>query len=171
MRVLIACEFSGIVRNAFIARGHDAWSCDLLPSEGRAANHHVGDVREGPLRGWVDGIDVFTGKSGRFFRKWDLMIAHPTCTRMTNSAVQWLNRGRNKERMAQMLADVELYRDLWRAPIPRVCIENPVMHTSTRKPRLPTRWGRSPNGSLCNRGISVSRCSSALDICCAAFPA
>ena len=73
LRVLVACEFSGTVRNAFAARGHDAWSCDLLPSDDRSNKHIVGDERD--LLG--DGWDL-------------LMVAHPPCTRLCNSGVRWL---------------------------------------------------------------------------------
>ena len=73
MKVLIACEFSGTVRDAFAARGHDAWSCDLLPTES-AGQHYVGDVRDILYDGW------------------DLMIGHPPCTYLANSGVQWLYR-------------------------------------------------------------------------------
>ena len=73
LRVLVACEFSGIVRRAFAARGHDAWSCDLLPSEDRSNKHIVGDARDLLEDGW----DL-------------LMVAHPPCTRLCNSGVRWL---------------------------------------------------------------------------------
>lgn len=75
MRVLVACEFSGIVRRAFRDRGHDAWSCDLLPAEDGANTHIVGDVR-----------DILADD-------WDLLIvAHPPCTRLCNSGVRWLHK-------------------------------------------------------------------------------
>ncbi len=73
MRVLVACEFSGTVRRAFAARGHDAWSCDLLPSADGSPNHIVGDA-------------VTLAHDG----SWDLLIAHPPCTRLCNSGVRWL---------------------------------------------------------------------------------
>jgi hypothetical protein len=73
MRVLVACEFSGIVRRAFAAQGHDAWSCDLLPAEDRSNKHIIGDAR------------ALLGEG------WDLLIvAHPPCTRLCNSGVRWL---------------------------------------------------------------------------------
>lgn len=115
MRVLIACEFSGRVREAFRAHGHDAWSNDLLPAEDGSPHHYWCDVRKVLHLGW------------------DLMIAHPTCTRMANSGVRWMRGGRNKKRMAQMMADVEFYVTLWNAPIARVCLENPVMHKYAKK--------------------------------------
>jgi len=115
MRVLVACEFSGTVRNAFLDRGHDAWSCDLLPSEDGSNRHIVGDARD--LLG--DGWDL-------------LMVAHPPCTRLCNSGVRWLYnppKGKTVEQMAAELREgAGLFSDFWNAPIPRVCIENPVMH-------------------------------------------
>jgi hypothetical protein len=73
-RILVACEFSGTVRRAFAARGYDAWSCDLLPSEDRSNKHIVGDAREILSDGW----DM-------------LVVAHPPCTRLCNSGVRWLS--------------------------------------------------------------------------------
>ena len=116
MRVLVACEFSGVVRRAFQAQGHDAWSCDLLPSEDCSTRHIVNDVRSLLARGW----------------HWDLMIAHPPCTRLCNSGVRWLSKpppARSREEIWQELEEgVELFSTLWNAPVPRICIENPVMH-------------------------------------------
>ncbi len=119
MRVLVACEYSGRVRNAFRALGHDAWSCDLLPSEDDSPNHYQGDV----LRRIKDG--------------WDLMIAHPPCTYLT-CAAEWaygdgpyhqqVKPGTlvGVERRAARLEAVAFVKALWNAPIPRVVIENPV---------------------------------------------
>lgn len=107
MKVLIACEFSGTVRDAFAARGHDAWSCDLLPTES-AGQHYVGDVRDILHDGW------------------DLMIGHPPCTYLANSGVQWLYR--REGRWEQMREGAEFFRMLLNAPIPRIAIENPIMH-------------------------------------------
>lgn len=123
MRVLVACEFSGIVRRAFAARGHDAWSCDLLPAEDRSNRHIVGDVRDVLADGW----DL-------------LMVAHPPCTRLCNSGVRWLSRpppGRTREAMwAELAAGVDLFATCWQAPIERVALENPVMHRHARE-RMP----------------------------------
>jgi hypothetical protein len=114
-RVLIACEFSGTVRNAFLARGHDAWSCDLLPSEDGSNRHIQDDVRNHLDAGW----DL-------------LMVAHPPCTRLCNSGVRWLSAppaGKTADEMWRALDEAaELFSDLWTAPIPRVAVENPVMH-------------------------------------------
>jgi hypothetical protein len=103
MRVLIACEFSGIVREAFRDKGHDAWSCDLLPTE-IPGQHIQGDV----LNILNDG--------------WDLMIAHPPCTYLSYAAIAYWNRpGRCKQRLEAL----EFFRQLWEAPIEKICIENP----------------------------------------------
>lgn len=115
MKVLVACEFSGVVRRAFAARGHDAWSCDLLPAEDRSNKHIVGDARD--ILG--DGWDL-------------LMVAHPPCTRLTNSGVRWLSvppPGRSKADLWRELDEgAALFSDFWNAPIDRIAIENPVMH-------------------------------------------
>lgn len=108
MRVLVACEFSGRVRDAFRARGHDAFSCDLMPSEAGGA-HFVGDVRH-LLRG-----------------SWDLLIAHPPCTYLAVSGARWF-----KDRQAEQAAALEFVRVLMNAPIPRIAIENPVSVISSR---------------------------------------
>lgn len=115
MRVLVACEFSGIVRRAFAARGHDAWSCDLLPAEDRSNRHIVGDARAILNDGW----DL-------------LMVAHPPCTRLCNSGVRWLSAPPPGKSREQMRADLEegaaLFSAFWNAPVERICVENPVMH-------------------------------------------
>jgi hypothetical protein len=120
MRVLIACEYSGVVRRAFSARGHDAWSCDLLPSEDHANQHIIGDARELLDDGW----DL-------------LMVAHPPCTRLCNSGVRWLSRPPKGKTLAQMWADLDAAADLfsafWNAPIDRVAVENPIMHRHARE--------------------------------------
>jgi hypothetical protein len=117
MRVLIACEFSGIVRDAFAGRGHDAWSCDLLPAE-RAGNHHVGDVLD-YIRCWPYLFDPLM--------PWDLMIAFPPCTHLAVSGARWF-AGKQREQ-AEAIRFVET---LWTAAIPRIAIENPVGILSTR---------------------------------------
>lgn len=120
LRVLVACEFSGTVRRAFAALGHDAWSCDLLPAEDGSNKHITGDVR-GILN---DGWDL-------------LMVAHPPCTRLCNSGVRWLKEpppGRSRAEMWEELEEgASLFSDLWNAPIERVCCENPVMHKHARE--------------------------------------
>nr|WP_319513708.1 hypothetical protein [uncultured Cohaesibacter sp.] len=129
-KILVACEFSGIVRNAFLDRGHDAWSCDLLPTESRPNRHITGDVRDVMHEGW----DC-------------LIVAHPPCTRLCNSGVRWLTKPplrrqpsypaeydgwTEAERLAWIWEDLAhgaaLFSELWNVDIPHVCIENPIMH-------------------------------------------
>lgn len=137
-RVLIGCELSGVVRRAFAARGFDAWSCDLEPSEDDSDRHIVGDI--------LDVID----------RDWDLIIAHPPCTRLCNSGVRWLSEppknapreARAEERrdwplmtrrdrlaiMWRLLDEgAELFSAVWNAKCPPVVVENPVMHGHAKK--------------------------------------
>lgn len=108
MRVLIACEFSGIVRRAFASRGHEAWSCDLLPSDDRTDFHIVGDARDILNDGW----DL-------------LIVAHPPCTRLCNSGVRWLAE---RNLWPELKDAADLFSAFWNAPIERICVENPVMH-------------------------------------------
>ena len=107
MRVLVACEYSGRVRDAFIARGHDAMSCDLLPTD-VAGPHHQGDVFD---------LDL---------SEFDLMVAHPPCTYLTNAGVTW--RHRDPDRWAKLDDGAAFFKRLLEAPIPRICVENPIMH-------------------------------------------
>jgi hypothetical protein len=107
MRVLVACEFSGRVRNAFIARGHDAVSCDILDTE-LPGPHYRGDVKD------------LLGET------WDLIIVHPPCTYLAQSGVQWLKK--DESRWNKMLDAVEFFNLFLAHPCPRVCIENPIMH-------------------------------------------
>lgn len=120
LRVLVACEFSGIVRRAFANRGHDAWSCDLLPAEDRSNKHIQGDVREILNDGW----DL-------------LIVAHPPCTRLCNSGVRWLTvppAGRTLDDMWRELDEgAALFSDLWNAPIEHIAVENPVMHRHAKE--------------------------------------
>jgi hypothetical protein len=139
MNVLIACEFSGRVRDAFIARGHDAWSCDLLPSEGRQGNHLQGDVRfalDGNLWHYPLAMDIRTGNRP-IFKKWDMLIAHPPCTYLCNSGVRWLYKNgkgkkRDQERWDAMYGAVAFFRMFQDAPIARIVVENPIMHGYAR---------------------------------------
>lgn len=111
MRALIACEYSGRVRDAFLTRGWDAWSCDLLPTDAPGP-HHQGDIRD--LLG----------------EPWDLMIAFPPCTYLCSSGMHWTTRGlRDPQSTEDALAFVRLLMD---APIARIAIENPVGCISTR---------------------------------------
>jgi hypothetical protein len=106
MKVLIACEFSGIVRDAFIRCGHDAWSCDLLPTE-RKGPHIQADV--------LDIIDD----------GWDLMIAHPPCTYLANSGNKHLYL--DPDRFDKMHEAAVFFKALLNAPVDKICIENPIM--------------------------------------------
>lgn len=108
MRVLVACEFSATVREAFRAKGHDAWSCDLLPSE--VTGHHIqGDVRD--VLDW----------------DWDMLIAHPPCTHLAVSGARWF-KGKEREQ-AEALDFVRLLLD---APILHIALENPISVISSR---------------------------------------
>jgi hypothetical protein len=102
MKVLVACEFSGVVRDAFELRGWDAWSCDLLPSE-RPGNHIQGDV----LSVLNDG--------------WDLLVAHPPCTYLCSSGARWWRDRRREQGEA-----IRFFLNLALAGVPRICVENPV---------------------------------------------
>jgi hypothetical protein len=123
MNVLVACEFSGIVRDAFIARGHDAISVDLLPTE-RPGPHVEGDAVKLLLS-----------------RRWDLVIAHPPCTYLANSGVRWLYGGKGKtpdrHRWSQMHDAAAFFEAfLFTQQADRVAVENPIMHrhAGIRKP-------------------------------------
>ena len=111
-RVLVACEYSGSVRDAFAKLGWDAWSCDLLPSEG-PGNHYQCDVRE-VLK-----------------EKWDILIGHPTCTYMSNSGVSWLHK--SPERWLKLFEAADFFGELWNANIPHIALENPVMHKYAKR--------------------------------------
>lgn len=127
MRVLVACEFSGIVRDAFIRAGHDAISCDLLPSESSLGKHYQGELRH-----CVNEL---------FNRFWipDLMIAHPPCTRLSNSGVKHLyiggkkTNGRCVKGWNDLEEAAEFYNWVSKLPIERKAIENPVMHKHARE--------------------------------------
>ena len=107
MRVLVACEYSGVVRDAFTRRGHDAVSCDLLPTDS-AGKHYQQDVFEVINDGW------------------DLMIAHPPCTYMANSGVSHLKKG--PDRWYQLFNAATFFNSLLDANISKICVENPIMH-------------------------------------------
>jgi hypothetical protein len=133
MRVLIACEFSGIVRDAFIARGHNAVSCDLLPTE-KPGPHVRGDV-----------LDLIGAG-------WDLMIAHPPCTYLASSGLHWNKRRPERARMTA--AALEFVAVLLAAPIGRIALENPVgcLSTAIRKPDQiiqPWQFGHNESKSTC----------------------
>ncbi|NIQ90990.1 MAG: DNA cytosine methyltransferase [Deltaproteobacteria bacterium] len=130
MRVLIACEFSGIVRDAFRLRGHDAWSCDLLPSESEGL-HIQRDV--------LEILD----------RDWDLMIAHPPCTHLAVSGARWF-----KSKQKEQAEALEFVRALLGAPIKKIALENPisVLSTKIRKPDQiiqPWQFGHGETKATC----------------------
>ena len=108
MRVLVACEYSGTVRDAFIAKGHDAMSCDLLPTD-KPGPHYQGDV-----------FDVINDG-------WDLMIAHPPCTHLAVSGARWF-----KDKVTEQAEALDFVQRLMNAHIDRICIENPVSIISSR---------------------------------------
>jgi len=114
MRVLVACEYSGRVRDAFIAKGHEAMSCDLLPTE-KPGPHYQGDVR--------DVMDY----------PWDLMIAHPPCTDLSVSGAAWFEK---KKRNGSQQMGASFFMMLAKSDIPRIAIENPIciMSRLWRKP-------------------------------------
>lgn len=131
MRVLVACEFSGTVRRAFRALGHDAWSCDLLPAEDGSEFHVQLDALT--VAGW----------------NWDLMIAHPPCTHLAVSGARWW-----KDKAQEQAEALEFVRELMAAPIPRICIENPVSRISSaiRKPDQiiqPWQYGHGETKATC----------------------
>jgi hypothetical protein len=107
MKVLVACEYSGTVRDAFIKKGHDAMSCDLLESD-KPGPHYKGNV-----------LDIIGDG-------WDLMIAHPPCTYLTNSGVTWLHK--DTGRWPLLFEGAQFFKSLLYATVPKVAIENPVMH-------------------------------------------
>ena len=130
MRVLIACEFSGIVREAFKKKGHDAWSCDLIPSE--IPGQHIQD-------------DVLK----HLDNNWDLMIAHPPCTHLAVSGARWF-----KEKAQEQIESLEFVKDLMIAPILHIALENPISIISSkiRKPDQiiqPWQFGHGETKATC----------------------
>lgn len=133
MKVLIACEYSGIVRDAFMRKGHDALSCDLLPTE-REGPHYQGDVR-----------DVLG-------EPWDMMIAFPPCTYLCNAGMNWINREEGRKgKMEDGMSFVDM---LYSLQIPKIAIENPpgILSTKWRKPDQiihPWMFGHAKNKPTC----------------------
>lgn len=130
MKVLIACEFSGIVREAFAKCGHDAWSCDLLPTE--IPGQHI--------QGYIQEIII---------DKWDLMIAHPPCTYLAVSGARWFKNRRQEQGKA-----ITFFMDLINAHINKICIENPIgiMSTFYKKPDQiiqPWQFGHGETKATC----------------------
>jgi hypothetical protein len=116
VRVLVACERSGVVRRAFRERGHDAWSCDLEPADDGSLHHFQADAA------YV-----------AYARHWDLLIAHPECTYLANSGAKHLYAGMNAangpngDRWAHMGAAAAFFLSLWNAPVAHIAVENPIM--------------------------------------------
>ncbi|KQI66853.1 hypothetical protein AN189_18660 [Loktanella sp. 3ANDIMAR09] len=145
LKILVGCETSGIVRDAFNAAGHDAWSCDLLPSDTGSNRHILGDVRDVMMS---DDFDM-------------LAVMHPPCTRLCNSGVRWLTTpppGRTRDEMWRDLdTGAALFSAVWNvAHIPMIAVENPIMHKHA-KARIenyqpfsqsiqPWQFGTDPNG-------------------------
>lgn len=132
MEVLVACEFSGVVRETFRKRGHDAWSCDLLESEDKSSYHYKCDIFKVIER-----------------RKFDLMIAFPPCTRLCVSGARWFNLYKEEQENA-----VLFFMALANANIPKICIENPIgiMSSRYRKPDQiiqPWQFGHGETKATC----------------------
>ena len=106
MKILVACEYSGVVREAFAKKGHDAWSCDLLPTDQPSDKHIQGDC-----------LEAITNE------KWDMIIAHPPCTHLSLSGAKYWAEKRADGRQQAAIKFVE---NIWDADCPRICIENPV---------------------------------------------
>jgi len=131
MRILVACEFSGVVRRAFAARGHEVLSADYEPAEDGSPAHHEGDVRD------VLGMG------------WDLMIAHPPCTHLAVSGARWFHLKRKEQAEA-----LDFVRLLLNAPVPRIALENPVsvISSQVRKPDQilqPWQYGHGETKATC----------------------
>ncbi len=146
MRVLVACEFSGTVRDAFAALGHDAWSCDLLPSE-TPGKHYVGDALS------LLGLG------------WDMMIAHPPCTHLAVSGARWW-----KDKHQEQLLGIAFAAVLFAAPIPRIAMENPISILSSRirKPDQiiqPWQFGHGETKATCLwlKGLPLLRPTQVVD--------
>ena len=136
MKVLVACEFSGTVREAFRKLGHDAWSCDLLPSDDDSPYHFQNDIFE--------VLNVH--------KDWDLMIAHPPCTYLCSSGLHWNKK--DPTRAAKTEEALEFFIKLARVAIPKIAIENPIGCVSTRyrKPDQiiqPYQFGHDASKSTC----------------------
>ena len=134
MRVLIACEFSGIVRDAFRAHGHDAWSVDLLPCESDPRYHWQGDI-----------LPLLRNQVGR----WDLLIAFPPCTHLAVSGARWF-----KDKQKEQQEAIKFFMALVEAHIPKIAIENPIgiMSTRYRKPDQivqPWQFGHGETKATC----------------------
>ena len=131
LRILVACEYSGRVREAFRKLGHDAWSCDLLPSDDNSPYHVQGDVRK-----LLNDV-------------WDIMIAHPPCTHLAVSGARWF-----KDKQVEQAEALEFVKKLLDAPIPKIALENPISIISSkiRKPNQiiqPWQFGHGETKATC----------------------
>lgn len=134
MRVLIACEFSGVVTNAFRLKGHEAWSCDILPTDSNPDWHIQGDV--------LKQLD----------KNWDMMIAHPPCTYLCNSGVSWLHK--DESRWVELEKASEFFKTLLEYDIPKICVENPIPHKYGKLPKYsqivqPYEYGHPERKATC----------------------
>lgn len=134
IRVLVACESSGTVRRAFRARGHDAWSCDILPAEDGDPHHICGDALEAIAQGW------------------DILIAHPPCTYLSVSGMHWTTRGKRDPQLTETA--LEFARAMIEAPVEHSCTENPVSIISSRIRRpdqiiQPNHYGHDASKKTC----------------------
>jgi len=136
MRVLVACEFSGIVRKAFRDLGHDAWSCDWLAAEDGDEHHMQCGIHDIPYNKQIHGY-------------WDLMIAHPPCTNLAVSGARWF-----KDKLDSQRYSIAFFMYLINAPIAKICVENPIgiMSTKYRKPNQiiqPWQFGHDASKATC----------------------
>jgi hypothetical protein len=137
IKVLVACEFSGVVRDAFIAKGHDAWSCDLLPSD-NPGNHIQGDVLE--LLKFINkpvGTPLVPSKyPAGLPSRFDLMISHPPCKYICNGGNNWLNRRPDLNWRENRKLGADFFMKFINAPVDKIAVENPIgcMSTLYRKP-------------------------------------
>lgn len=134
MRVLVACEFSGVVRREFAKLGHDAWSCDLLPAADNSHNHIIGNV-----------LDILDDN-------WNIMIAHPPCTYLCSSGLHWNKRDKSRAVLTEQA--LEFVEQLLNAPIPKIALENPIgcISTRIRKPDQivqPYQFGHDASKATC----------------------
>ena len=132
MRVLVACEFTGVVRDAFRKKGHDAWSCDLLPSESAEGGYHL----EGKVEWFLE-------------QGWDMLLAFPPCTHLAVSGARWF-----KDKQQEQAEALDFVRLLLDAPVERIALENPigVISTRIRKPDQiiqPWQFGHGETKATC----------------------
>lgn len=120
MNILVACEYSAIVRDSFRVKGHNAWSCDLLPTDGDPKYHRHGDVIEFLSQSTID---------------WDLIIAHPSCQYVCGSGLHWNKR--QPERAIKTDEALKFIEFFWNLPVKKLCIENPVGCINTRLDFMP----------------------------------